>query len=166
MTAIFEGKASRESLEKLISALSVRTSPAEVSSGGRPELESVHWAGMLAGMKGEHDLKETATHLLHYAYCMDCHHRKPLVLRLIKHLGPLVLLYHPNLQHSGHDVRDVVEVGLDAYVANGTVTLSDASRKGIGRRRWERLRPIYDMLRDRLFDAETLLRDHLHHASQ
>jgi len=164
--AIFEAKASRESLEKLVTALSIRTSPTEVSSGGRPELEPVHWAAMLAGMKGEYDLVRTATHVLHYCYCHDRDHRKPLVLRLLQHLGPLVLFYHPELQHSGQDVRDVVEVALDAHLAGGTVTLEDAQRKGIGRRRWERLRPIYGLVYDRLRDAENLLRDHLHRASQ
>lgn len=160
----FEARPTRTKLERLVTALSLRTSSGEAGSGGRPELESCHYAAMLAGMYGERGLLDTAEHLLLYVYLQEPYHRKPLGKALLLHLAGRVLIEHPSLQTSGGELQEVVAVTLDALKANGIVTLADAERAGIKRKRWEKLKPVHRMALERIVDAEQVLIDHLSRA--
>ena len=160
----FEARPNRELLERLVTALSIRTASVREGGGGRPALETCHYAAMLAGMDADPWLQEVATHLLLYGLLHEPYHRKPLARALLTWMSNRILILHPDLQVSGSEVLQVISVGLDAYVAGGSVTIEDAGRAGIKRRRWERLRPVYSLMLERINEAEDLLVRHLSRA--
>lgn len=158
----YEARPTRDRLERVISALSIKTSQIKsAGGGGTPDLEPCHYAGMLAGMRGEPWLVKTAEHLLMFVYLHDRWHRKPLERVLLAWLSNRILIKHPELQISGSEVREVISVGLDACAAGGAVTYADAARRGIKRKRWDRLRAVYSLMLDRIGEAEFMLLDHL-----
>ena len=156
----FEKNPHRTRLERLVSMMSIRTGPLEVPSRGDPGLTSGHWAAMMSGFPGD---SETA---LCYVMVLagEPHHRKPLINRLMYFLAPRVLMGLPNLSISGTDLRDVVAVTVDAERHGGSVTLADAARSGIKRKRWERLRPVHQMTVDALDDVADQVVRHLSRA--
>ena len=161
----FEKQPPRTRLERLVSALSIRTTTIKsAGGGGRPALESCHYAGMLAGMKGDPWLVRTAEHLLLHVYLREPDHRRPLGKALFLHLANRVLMQHPDLQTSGKELREIVDLTIAAAVAGGRVTYSDAERHGIKRKRWDRLRPVYHLALDRIIEAENALIEHLSRA--
>ena len=156
----FEARPRRTRLEKLVSAMSIRTSPMEPSTGGSVAMEPGQWAATLSGMDGD---AETA---LHYVLFLagEPYHRKPLIARLMYYLSPRILMSMPTFSLTGTDLRDVVAVALDAERHGGTVTPSDAARGGIKRKRWERLKPVYQMTVERLDEVSDQVIRHLSRA--
>ena len=154
----FEKNPHRTRIERLVTAMSIRTGPMEVPQFGTGAgLTSGHWAAMLSGFPGD---GETA---LHYVMLLagEPRHRKPLIARLMYFLSPKILMGMPSLTLSGSDLRDVVAVTVDAERHGGKVMPADAARGGIKRKRWERLKPVHQMTVDALDDVADQVVRHL-----
>ena len=158
----FEAKPKRSRLEALITALSIKTGPMEVPQGGSPEMDPGQWAATLAGFKGDGDLAFSYVCFL----AGEPYHRKHLIGRLIYLLSPRVLMRMPDLTLSGADLRDVVSVTIDAERHGGRVTLADAERSGIKRKRWDRLKPVHVLVSETLDDLTDQIVRHLHRNGQ
>lgn len=161
----FEARPSRGKLEKLISAMSIRTINARQGGGGTPELQSCHWSAMLAGLSPDDAwLRRTAEYVLLHVYLGDRQYQKHLENALFAHVANRALLKHPEIKLSGADIRAVLRLGLKAECAGGTVTQADAGRAGIGRDRWKSLQPLYHLFLDRIQEAEQALLTHIQKA--
>lgn len=156
-----EKYARRSKLEKVVSALSIRSLNTTGAGGGKPDMEPCHYAAMLANMKGDPWLVSTAQHLLFHVYLNEPGHEKPLANALMRFVGLQILDKHPELSTSGKEIREVIALTIKSVRAAGVVTLPDAERAGIGRKRWEKMKPVYHLALDRIANAEYALIEHL-----
>jgi hypothetical protein len=154
----FEAKPPKTAIEQLISALSIKTANMDrEGSGGTPELETAHFAAMLAGIPGTYYEKQIAEHLLFGKYLSRDGHINRLGAALHAWSASHILYRFPTLETSGNLHRKVGSMAAECFCDEKRPSVRIAKAHGLGRKRWESHESVFAVMMDKLYQAEEKL---------